>query len=445
LVAGATSSVAYGAALSPAVKAERVVPPATPVPGLSVLLVDDFGGWEGVQLSERLRKAIGDPARADTTQTAAELLGDIAKAGAELGAEVATGAVGDAVGGAAGVVAGKVADDMVGAAVDGAVDGALDAMTADPVRVEGGLKVNVYTVGGAGGAPADAIVRGSVALDEKMEEFKALQAKTDENGKIILKGLLPEMEEVDCSRRTVTLSMSWRLVAPSGGALAQGVAPVTAADTKCGAQRAQVASTEELGKKAMKDAGAATANAFAPHWDTERLEFRRNPSLRDVMELHRKDEPVQALCAARLAARTEPESHELVLAVGAFTEGLGYVRDALKLYEQAAVMDKDKLAKERVSGAQARLAQLDTMRSTYGLSYTLATPLDALCPKLPEGRVAVVKKSARLMSGQAAGSATVVAELSKGTTVFVQSEAGGMVEVKLLTGEAGWISVKEIK
>jgi hypothetical protein len=56
-----------------------------------------------------------------------------------------------------------------------------------------------------------------------------------------------------------------------------------------------------------------------------------------------------------------------------------------------------------------------------------------------------VKKSARLMSGQAAGSATVVAELSKGTNVFVQSEAGGMVEVKLLTGEAGWISVKEIK
>ena len=64
---------------------------------------------------------------------------------------------------------------------------------------------------------------------------------------------------------------------------------------------------------------------------------------------------------------------------------------------------------------------------------------------LPEGRIAVVKRSARLLSGQDAGSASLVAELTKGSKVFIQAEAAGMVEVKLLTGQSGWLSVKELK
>ena len=438
----AVSSLAYGAPMSPAVKAERVVPPASPITGIRALNVEEFGGWEGAELSTRLRKALVDPARLDPTQNAAELLGDIAKLGAELGAEVASNAVGGAVAGSAGAVVGEVADQAVEGAVNAVVDGAFDAMGSDAVRTVGGLRADVYTVGGA---QADAVVRGSVSVADKVDKFQSIRPKTDEDGKIILTNGKPEAVQVECSRRTVTLTVDWQVVAAAGGALAQGAAPIVVADTQCGDQQGKLASTDALAKKAMEGAGVATANAFAPHWDTERLEFRRSAALREVMELHRKDQPAQALCAARIAALTEPENHELVLAVGAFTEGLGHVHEALKLYEQAASMDKDKLAAARVSGAKTRLAQLETMRAAYGLTYVPDTQLDTLCPKLPEGRIAVVKRSARLLSGQEAGAASLVAELAKGTKVFIQAEDGGMVEVKLLTGQSGWLPLKELK
>jgi len=106
----AVSSLAYGAPLSPAVKAERVVPPGSPITGIRALKIEDFGGWKGAELSTRLRRALVDPARRDATQNAAETLGDTAKLGAELGAEVASNAVGGAVAGSDGAVVGEVAD-----------------------------------------------------------------------------------------------------------------------------------------------------------------------------------------------------------------------------------------------------------------------------------------------------------------------------------------------
>jgi hypothetical protein len=437
---------AEAAPLSPAVKAERIAPPKVLIPGVKTLRIGAFGGHEPEQLQADLAKALVDPARETHIETAAELLGDIAKLGGELAAEAAGAAAGSAVSGAAGGAAGKATDavvtDAVGAAVDG-VGEAVAGLVADPVRTAAGLVTTVFAVTNG---EADATISGSSELTDAVEEFKAMRVVTDERGLPVFDGPVPQLEEVDCRRRTVTLTISWSIASQGAGVLGAGEVPIKEVDTKCGEQQPKLASKEDLAKKAMAIAGVALANDFAPHWVTARLEMRRDKSLRGVMDLHRADDPKAALCASHIAALFAPETHEAVLAAGAFTEGLGYVADAKVLYEKAAAMNtKDKLAQQRVAGAGARLDEVAAMESTYGLRYATAEPLESLCPPLPTGRPAVVKRGAPVWESEGPEGGAEVGKAEKGTKVIVTAEGGVRVAVTTADGVKGWIAVKDLK
>lgn len=410
--------MAAASPLGPSVKVKRVVPPAQLLEGIVRIQVDEFAGWRGDDVSAQLRQALQDGERMGGRAEGGGVVGDLI----ELGAEAAEAVVGEAIGGAGGQVVGGLVSDGV-SAVGGAVG-------SDVIRIDDGLKPNVFQVVTSN---ADAKVSGDITVSEKVEDYKAKQIK---DGNYV---------DVDCKRRIVTTDIHWRIVSSSGVQLAERTFPRKATDSRCGSEVNNLASKDELATRALSKVGSRIANEFAPYYALERIDFKRDKVLKEVLELHRQDQPMRALCEARTVHAANTYNAEAALALGAFHEGLGYVEQAVALYKQAASIAADKVTLQRQSEAEARLRDIETLNRAYGLTYNIGAPDYSMCPKLPDGRPAIVRRSTPLLSDKDVATATKRAELPKGIKVYIVEEAPGMLRVVTASGDEGWIVQKDVK
>ncbi len=422
---------AMAAPLSPAVKVQRVVPPSTVFEGVSRIEVDRFDGWNGEAVASDLRQALQDPERSGGRDAGGGLLGDLVELGVDaLGAEVE-----NAVGG----IGGKLLGGLVG----GGINAVAGSVGAEVIRVDDGLKADVYQLVTS---EADAKVSGTITVSDKVDSFKAKQAKRDGNGKVVKdsKGKTVYVE-VPCKKRTVTTDIRWRIVDGSGNQLGERSFPRRVSDTACGSSIGSLASKDELAGKTLTGIGARIANEFAPYWATERIDFKRSKELKEVMELHRKDQPQLALCAAREVAAQDAYNVEAMLAVGAFHEGLGYVSAATEHYQKAASVNNDKTALERLQGAQQRQREIEALRTAYNLEYTVGDPDYSMCPEIPEGQAMITRKPVQLWSDRDPSAASKVADLPKGVKVYMVEEGPDMMRVVTLSGDEGWVEAKSVK
>lgn len=419
-------TAAQAGALGPAVKVKRVVPPANIVQGVKKLEIGDFSGFGGTTIGSEIRQALQDPTRTSGTAADGSLIGDIV----DLGGDLAGDAISTSLGGGAGGL-------IVGGLVNGVVDSAADEIGSNTLIIQDGLKVNVYEVVTEGG---DARLSGKVELSEKNETYKAKQAKRDGKGNIVKDSNGKTVYvEVDCARRIVTTDIHWNLVDASSTLLVEKGITRTARDSKCGSKRGELASKDELGKNTLNGIGSRIANELAPYWSESRLTFQRDKSIKEVIELNRKDQPQAALCAAREVVKADPYSVEANLALGVLHEGLGFVNEAIPYYKKAASVNNDKESLDHIRKVESRVKELSTLESVYGLTYTVGEPDYAWCPKLPDGRPVLVKKDATLWSARDPKVATKVVDVPKGMKLYVIEETPDLLRVVTTDGREGWV------
>jgi len=407
--------------LDPAVKVTRLAAPPQVVQNVDTVQIIPFQGNGGDIVTSDVKRALQNPRRSG---------------GASSG--VISGlvtAVGETVAGDMGTLAGQAVGDIA--------DGVSQTGVVPDIEEDTSLRADVFEIVTD---QADAKLTGEITADSNVESFKGKQPKRNSKGKVVkdAKGKTVYVT-VPCKRRTVSAHVKWSLNDRQDQSLASGKISRKSTDSKCGDDMKNLASTDALLKKAISNLGTRIANAFTPFWTQAKIDFKRSRSIKEVIELHRKQQPQLAVCSARAVIAGDPYNVEGLLALGALHEGMGYIDEAIDYYEKSSSIDNHRLALKNLNSAQARKVELQTLADAYGLSEDKGAPDYSACPEIPEGRPMIVKRSTQLWSHRSPDKAKRLADLPRGMKIYVLKETPKWVQIHTPDGLKGWLPIKDVR
>lgn len=423
------SGAAFGGALGPGLMLRGVVLPPTVIEGVRSIKVEPFKGTGGAEISREAVAALKDPER---------VVGRAARAQA---ADAMVGAAGQMAGSMVASKVGGLGGKFVSGLTEGAVNRAADEIKDPVLTLDDGLRIDVFKV--VEGA-ADAVLSGSVTVKDSLSDTKKKEEAKDSKGNTIKddKGQTVYIE-IPCKRRSVTASVHWTLRAKGGDNLAEETVEHSNADERCGPDIGKVASAEILAKAAVAGAGRELVGQFAPAWDQVRIDLDRNKALSESLKQARKGEVFPALCGVRNMLHYTPDDTDALYILGGLHEGLGWFDEARVHYERAIEVGHHKgatKARDRVVERQQEIARLE---AAYGLKWKIGAADYSACPEVPEGRPVTAKKDVNLTAELGGGD--VVAEVEKGTRLYVVAEEGGALQVSTADGARGWVSASSVK
>jgi hypothetical protein len=427
----AVAGLAHANIVGPGIQVRQVAAPPLPLSGIQTLAVGEFSGTGGSTVADGIRTALQDPER-----SLPEGAAGLGKALAGVAVDAAATAAGSAVGGATGGIGGKATSKLV----EGAGDAVIDQLGKDRVQLDDGLSIEAVKLAAG---KADAVISGKVETSSKDEKYKAKQAKKDGKGNTVKDSKGNTVyEEVDCVKRTVTVSTTWSLKDASGKEQAGDTEADSASDSACGSEQSKVASKDALAARALGSPGLSIVNKFAPAWRNLRIDLDKDKAINDDIKLAKAGQPFMAACNIRRVLKDDSYNPDILYSFGGVLESLGHLDEASKQYTKA-ISASHKGAAKSLERLQKRQKELQVLQDNYGMTYTIAAPDWNACPATPDGRRTETKKEVELMS--AAGGGEKVATLPKGMEVFVVGEEGEMAHVKLMGGDEGWIPAKAVK
>jgi|GEM_PF-3420921 len=428
-------SSAGAGGLGPGIVLHQVAPPQSPLTGIQTLAVGTFQGFGGTTVADGIRAALQDSEPS---------VGGAAFAG--LGKALAGNAVDAVSEAAAGTVEGVTHGLVKGSAVDKLVGGTGDVLVDQiedrRVTLDDGLHIDVYRLVTA---KADAVLSGSVDQSANDEAYKVKEARKDSSGNFVKDSSGAIIyDEVPCTKRTVTVTVQWAITGPGGPALEQSRA-TSAQDSRCGEDRGNLASANVLATTALGSPGPDIVNSFAPTWRQVRVDMNRDKAVNSDLKIAQAGQPWVAACNMFNVLKGDSYNADILYDVGATAEVMGDLDTAATYYQRALSSVGNRAAAGSLARVQQRRAELQTMQDAFGQTYTIP-PMDfGTCPPLPDGTRMVTKKEVELLADHADGD--LIATLPKGIQVFVAEDeaADGMLHVRLIDGNEGWIAEKTVK
>jgi hypothetical protein len=404
----------------------EVAAPPTLVEGVRKITVKPFTGTGGEAVAAELKAGFADTERQVGIGTAGDVAAGVLKLGSQIGGQM----IASKIPGLGGKIASGAAEAAGGMAAE--------AVRGDKITLDDGLTVELYSVVSSG---ADATLSGQIKSAHQDKAYTKTETVTDKDGNVVKDSNGNAVtQEIACTRRTVTATVTWSLDRAKGGPAAQGELQRDAADDKCAPDQGKLASVESLTKAAVGGAGAAIVAQITPAWRSYRVGLKREPHLAAPLRAARDGRHADALCLFHHMTGLDPADGAAALNLGALHEALGHHDAALAAYEKAAATGGPaKMAAEGKERVGARKAEVAGMLKAYDLTWKVPPPDLAACPRLPEGRPALLKSDQKVSIDGAE------VELEKGELVFVTAEADKTATVTLLDGRSAQLPAKALK
>jgi hypothetical protein len=336
---------------------------------------------------------------------------------------------------------GTFAGKLAGAATETAAVMVANEVREPRIQLEDGLKTDVYRIVTS---KPDAILSGTIKTSSKDEETTQKEEVKDKDGNVVRDSAGKAVTvEIPCLRRTVTSELRWSLKPPNGEALAGRTVSATRVDEKCQEERKNVASAATMAKSAVTGMGAAIVAEIKPAWKVLRLPVERGPSVRDIIQMINRSEPERALCYAEQLHKLDPADAEMALARAALKEALGDLKGASEAYADVLTVDaKSRPARKGQERVAERQTEIATLERAHKLKWSPKAPDLNSCPRLPDGRPAILKKDTLLASSPGGKTGQ---ELERGQRVFVVGEEGAVLKVSTVEGQVGFLPASNLK
>ena len=424
LTALAPATAIAGKPLGAGVAVRQVQAPTTIVSGVPSLGVPKIPGVGGDQIRKEILAGLADTERQVGMGTMRDAASGVIQAGAMVGGQMLASKL------PVGRKVVSTATETVGGLAAGAVE-------EDKLQLDDGLRLDVFKVQPTGGAGT---LSGETKVSKSDEDYEREVDLKDKDGNVVKdENGVPLKTTEACTRRSVTTSFTWSLVA-SGDSKAAGTQSHTSVDDRCGADRKNLTNADSMAKSAAYGLGNEVVLELMPSWKVLRVGLRRNKVTGIPLEANKAGDAFAAMCMLDHLQGGLPSDLASALSLAGLYEAHGHHDLAIAAYTEAERRKSTKLGRTGLERTTARKAEVAQMVSAYGLTWKVTDPDLTTCPARPEGRFAVAKKKLELTGGS--GSAVKV---DKGTPMIVLSEAGGNAEVALIDGQQGTVSAKLIK
>lgn len=430
LLALTVGDVAFANAVGPGLAVRQVAAPSDPLAGVKTISVGTFTGTSGSTVAESIRAALQDPERTLPS-------GDLGGMGKAL-LGVALGSAGELASSAAGAATGGIATKATGTLVSGTSDVLMAQLDKDRILLDDGLSIAVFELVGSGG---DATITGSIDVTSADENYKAKQVKVDSKGNVV-KNSKGETEyvEVDCTKRTVNATVNWTI---TGKASMTHSTSGSTSDSKCGSDKSKLASKDTLAVTAVGAPGATIVNTFAPAWRDLRIDMDKDKAIVEDLKLAKAGQPWMAACSIKRVLVDDSYNPIILYSMGGILEAMGHLSASGDYYGKAIAAKNHKGAAKSLARLKKRQSEVETLKSAFGMEYTVGEPDWDTCPNVPDGKKMMTKKGVELFSAASDGSK--VATLPEGMAVYVVGEDGSMSHIALTDGTEGWLPTKFLK
>jgi len=410
------------------VPVRRVVAPENLLENVRTIEIGNFVGPEGDTIAAEIHSALDDPNR--TAAHTALLAREVAQASTQVASSVASRTVG---GGIQGRIVKGITSNMS--------SGIQHGLDVSPIHIDDGLTIDVIEIVATG---ADALLTGTVVLEEETTDSSQKVAQKDKHGDLIKDdGGRTLYENIACRHRKVSLKVTWTLVRDDRTLVGRTIDKRNG-DSRCGEEIDALMSTQTLVDGLVAGLGRRIVQTFAPSWRVQRLSMSRDRALKPDNQRVRDGRYFEALCGLNWFLTYDPDHVGGHLNLGVIAEAMGYYGLATEQYAAAAALRTNKGTERAQDRIAQRKEEVSKMVSAYGLTWKIGeTPDLSTCPKTPEGRHGLLKKAATLRSESKGGEP--MGMLAKGTTVFLLERGRDSARVALPDGRRGWIDAHRLK